>query len=95
MKRIWEEIKKIFGFIGMVLTAVFVVLIIGEKKRYEDKEIIDDSEEINAKAAEKREEALRRISACNARTLSESYGTVCDTIAYGKERFRQRCRADN
>ena len=95
MKRIWEEIKKIFGFIGMVLTAVFVVLIIGEKKRYEDKEIIDDSEEINAKAAAKREEALRRLSACNARTLSESYGTVCDTIADGKERFRQRCRADN
>ena len=32
----------------------------------------------------------------DARTLCDSYGSVCDTITDGKERFRRRCkRADN
>lgn len=53
-------------------------------------------EEINARAAKKREEAIERISRADARTVCEGYGTVCDTIADGKERFRKRCqRADN
>lgn len=96
MKKLWEVIKKVFIWLGAILSAVFFVLFIGDKKRYEEKEVIDDSEEINAKAAKKREEAIESISNCDARTLCESYGSVCDTIADGKERFRKRCkRADN
>ena len=92
MKKLWEVIKKIFIWLGAILSAVFVVLFIGDKKRYEEKEVIDDSEEINAKAAKKREEAIERISNTDARTLCDSYGSVCDTITDGKERFRRRCK---
>lgn len=53
-------------------------------------------EKINGKAEKKREEAVERISCADARTICEGYGTVCDTIADGKARFRRRCqRADN
>lgn len=53
-------------------------------------------EKINDKATKKREEAVERISRADARTICEGYGTVCDTIADGKSRFRKRCgRADN
>ena len=56
----------------------------------------EDVDEINKRAAEKRDEAIARIERADARTLSESYGTVCDAIADGKERFRRRCfRADD
>ena len=56
----------------------------------------DDSDEINAKAAAKRDEAIARIERADARELAESYGSVCDAIADGKERFRKRCqRADD
>ena len=51
---------------------------------------LEDVDEINAKAAKKREEAVARIERANARSLSESYGSVCDAIADGKERFRRR-----
>lgn len=43
MKKLWEVIKKIFIWLGAILSAVFVVLFIGDKKRYEEKEVIDDS----------------------------------------------------
>lgn len=96
MKKMLQVINTVFVFIGAVITAVFVVLFISDKDRYEQKEIIDDREEINAKAAQKRQEALLRIASSDARSLSESYGTVCDTICDGKERFRRRCsKADN
>ena len=53
-------------------------------------------EKINGKAEKKREEAIERISNSDARSICESYGSVCDTINDGKERFRRRCqRADN
>lgn len=56
----------------------------------------EDVDEINKRAAEKRDEAIARIERADARTLSESYGTVCDAIVDGKERFRRRCfRADD
>ena len=96
MKKVLQVINTVFVFIGVVISSVFVVLFIGDKDRYEEKEIIDDREEINAKAAQKRQEALLRIASSDARTLSESYGTVCDAICDGKERFRRRCsKADN
>ena len=50
-------------------------------------------EKINGKAEKKREEAVERISRADARTICEGYGSVCDTIADGKERFRKRCGA--
>ena len=51
----------------------------------------DDSDEINAKAEAKRDEAIARLERADARTIAESYGSVCDAIADGKERFRRRC----
>ena len=96
MKKVLQVINTVFVFIGVVISSVFVVLFIGDKNRYEEKEIIDDREEINAKAAQKRQEALLRIASSDARTLSESYSSVCDAIYDGKERFRKRCsRTDN
>ena len=97
MKKILEVIKKIFIWLGTVFAAIFAVLFIKEMPRKvlhdEEKEDVD---EINRRAAEKREEAINRISNSDARTLCESYGSVCDAIADGKERFRRRCkRADN
>ena len=98
MKRIWEVIKKILIWIGTVCVAIFTVLFVKEmpKQLRHDDVREDDSDEINKKAAAKREETVERISRADARTICEGYGTVCDTIAEGKSRFRKRCgRADN
>ena len=97
MKKVWEVIKKIAIWIGTVLAAIFAVLFIKEMpKQVRHDDVEDDTDEINRKAAAKREEAIERISNSDARTLCESYGSVCDTITDGKERFRRRCkRADN
>lgn len=97
MKKVWEVIKKIGIWIGTVFVAIFVVLFIKEmpkQVRHDDDR--EDVDEINKRAAEKRDEAIARIERADARTLSESYGTVCDAIVDGKERFRRRCfRADD
>ena len=97
MKKLWEVIKKIVVWIGTVLAAIFAVLFIKEMpKQVRHDDVEDDTDEINRKASAKREEAIERIFNSDARTLCESYGSVCDTIADGKERFRRRCkRADN
>lgn len=92
MKKLWEVIKKIFVWLGAVFVAIFTVLFVKEmpkQVRHDDME--DDSDEINRKAAAKRDEAIARIERADARTLAESYGPVCDAIADGKERFRRRC----
>ena len=97
MKKVWEVIKKIFVWLGAVFVAIFTVLFVKEmpkQVRHDDME--DGSDEINRKAAAKRDEAIARIERADARTLAESYGPVCDAIADGKERFRRRCqRADD
>ena len=93
MKKVWEVIKKIFIWIGTVFAAIFAVLFIKEmpkQVRHDDDR--EDVDEINKRAAEKRDEAIARIERSDARTLAESYGSVCDTISDGKERFRRRCR---
>ena len=93
MKKIWEVIKKVLVWLGTIIAAVFAVLFIKEmpkQVRHDEEE--EDIDEINRKAAEKRSEAINRISNSDARTLCESYGSVCDTIADGKERFRRHCR---
>ncbi len=97
MKKIWEVIKKIFCWLGAVFAAIFAVLFIKEiPKQVRNDVREDDSDEINKKAEAKRKEAIERISNTDTRTLSESYGTVCDAIVDGKERFRRRCfRADD
>ena len=98
MKKVWEVIKKIFCWFGAVFVAIFTVLFVKEmpKQVRHDDMREDDSDEINKKAEAKRKETIERISNADARTLCESYGSVCDTIADGKERFRKRCkRADN
>ena len=93
MKKLWEVIKKILIWIGTIFVAIFTVLFVKEQR---DKVVStcsttsDDNEEINAKAAAKREEAIERISNANARSICESYGSVCDKIAEGKDRFRRR-----
>ena len=95
MKKLWEVIKKIFIWLGAVFVAIFTVLFVKEmpKQVRHDEEGLkdDDSDEINAKAAAKRDEAIARIERADARELAESYGPVCDAIAEGKERFRRRC----
>ena len=97
MKKVWEVIKKIFIWLGAVFVAIFTVLFVKEmpkQVRHDDDR--EDVDEINKRAAEKRDEAVARIERADARELAESYGSVCDTIADGKERFRRRCkRADN
>ena len=97
MKKLWEVIKKIFIWMGAVFVAVFTVLFIKERELVStDSTTEGDSDEINAKAAAKRNEAIARIERADARELAESYSSVCDAIADGKERFRRRCqRADD
>ena len=93
MKKVWEVIKKIFVWLGAVFVAIFTVLFVKEmpkQVRHDDME--DDSDEINRKTAAKRDEAIARIERADARTLAESYASVCDAIADGKERFRRRCQ---
>ena len=94
MKKVWEVIKKIFCWLGAVFVAIFTVLFVKEmpKQVRHDDVREDDSDEINKKAAAKREEAIERISNADARSICESYGSVCDTISDGKERFRRRCQ---
>ena len=92
MKKLWEVIKKIFIWLGAVFVAIFTVLFIKEREVVStDSTTEGDSDEISAKAAAKRDEAIARIERADARTIAESYGSVCDTIADGKERFRRRC----
>ena len=104
LTQVWEVIKKVFMWIGAVGAAIFTVLFMRDCriKSGNDKEDMatdireDDIDEINAKAAKKREEAIARIERADARTLSEGYGSVCDAISDGKARFRERCgRADD
>ena len=92
MKKLWEVIKKIFIWLGAVFVAIFTVLFIKEREVVSTGSITEgDSDEINSKAAAKRDEAIARIDRADARTLAESYRPVCDAIAEGKERFRHRC----
>ena len=100
MKKIWEVIKKVLIWIGTIFVAIFTVLFV--KERHDSAAVstgsktADDTEEINERAAQKRDEAIARIERADARQLAESYGSVCDAIADGKERFRKRCqRADD
>ena len=92
MKKVLEVIKKVLIWIGTVFVAIFTVLFVKEmpKQVRHDDVREDDSDEINKKAAAKREEAIERISNADARSICESYGSVCDTINEGKERFRRR-----
>ena len=94
MKKVWEVIKKIFCWLGAVFAAIFAVLFIKEmpKQVRHDDMREDDSDEINKKAETKRKETIERISNADARSICESYGSVCDTISDGKERFRRRCQ---
>ena len=103
MKKLWEVTRKIFCWLGAVFAAIFAVLFVREMPKqvrhdsgrsYDDDK--EDADEINKKAAFKREQAVSRISSADARSVCEGYGTVCDTIAEGKDRFRKRCsRTDN
>ena len=102
MKKVWEVIKKILIWIGSLFVAIFTVLLVKDSRVKPENDTIeqnireDDIDEINAKAAKKREEAIARIERADARTLSEGYGSVCDAISDGKARFRKRCgRADD
>ena len=98
MKKVWEVIKKIFIWLGAVFVAIFTVLFIKEREMFSTGSTTseEDADEINRRAAQKRDEAIARIERADARELAESYGSVCDAINDGKERFRQRCkRADN
>jgi len=96
MKKVLEVIKKVLIWIGSVFAAIFAVLFVRDCRVEHDNDTFikeDDIEEVNAKAAKKREEAIARIERADARELSEGYGSVCDAIADGKERFRKRCGA--
>lgn len=92
MKKFWEVIKKIFVLLGAVFVAIFTVLFIKEREVVSTGSTTEggDADEINEKAAAKRDQAIARIERTDARELAESYGSVCDAIADGKERFRRR-----
>ena len=91
MKKVWEVIKKCLVWLGTIIAAVFAVLFIKEMpKQVRHDDAKEDADEINKKAAAKRDEAIARIERADARELAESYGSVCDAIADGKERFRRR-----
>ena len=90
MKKILQVIKKIGVWLFTVLAAIFAVLFIKERDCRVTPDNDTTEDDINARAAKKREEAVERISRADARTVCESYGTVCDTINDGKERFRRR-----
>ena len=92
MKKLWEVIKKIFIWLGAVFVAIFTVLFIKEREVVSTGSTTEgDSDEINKKTAAKRDEAIARLERADARIIAESYGSVCDAIADGKERFRRRC----
>ncbi len=96
MKKVLEVIKKVLIWIGSGFVAIFTVLFVRDFRVAPDNDTYikeEDVEEVNAKAAKKREEAIARIERTDARELSEGYGSVCDAIADGKERFRKRCGA--
>ena len=102
LTQVWEVIKKVFMWIGALGAAIFTVLFVRDCRIKSGNDTVeqnireDDIDEINAKAAKKREEAIARIERADARTLSEGYGSVCDAISDGKARFRKRCgRADD
>ena len=81
MKKVWEVIKKIFIWLGAVFAAIFAVLFVREmpkQVRHDDDGVKEDVDEINKRAEEKRDEAIARIEHADARTLAESYGSVCD-----------------
>ena len=91
MKKVLEVIKKIFIWLGAVFAAIFAVLFVRERQVVSTGSTTgEDVDEINKRAAEKREEAVARIERADARQLAESYGSVCDAISDGKQRFRQR-----
>ena len=94
MKKLWEVIKKIFIWLGAVFVAIFTVLFCKKVVSIRPSDYSttgeEDIDEINRKAAEKRDEAVERISRADARSICEGYGTVCDAIADGKDRFRRR-----
>ena len=97
LTQVWEVIKKVFMWIGALGAAIFTVLFVRDCRIKSGNDTVeqdireDDIDEINAKAAKKREEAIARIERADARTLSEGYGSVCDAISDGKARFRKRC----
>ena len=98
MKKLWEVIKKVLIWIGTVFVVIFTVLFVKDSRvkrgndtgRWGDDDDKEDSDEINKKAAAKREEAINRIERADARTIAENYDGICDAIADGKERFRRR-----
>ena len=93
MKKFWEVIKKIFVWLGAVFVAIFTVLFVKEMpKQVRHDDVEDDTDEINTKAAAKRDQTIARIEHTDARELAESYGSICDAITDGKERFRRRCQ---
>ena len=76
MKKVLEVIKKIFVWLWAVFVALFTVLFVKEmpKQVRHDEEVLknDDSDEINAKAEAKRDEAIARLERADARTIAES-----------------------
>ena len=88
--------KKVLNRIGIwiatILAAIYAVLFVKKiPKQVRHDEDEEDTDEINKRAAEKRDEAIARLERADARTIAESYGSVCDAIADGNERFRRRC----
>lgn len=97
-EKIKIAVKKILIWLGAAFAGVAGVLAVfwRQKSSIKEDEILKVRENIDGidkKAEEKRNEARGRISSCSARDVAESYGAVCDAIADGKIRFRNRCAA--
>lgn len=92
--RIKDKVKKVLIVLGALFTAIasiFAIKWLNEDKNEQIDRTIEDTDEINRKAAQKSNEAVNRIKSASARKLAESYGSVSDTIADGKKRLRDRC----
>lgn len=86
MKKVWEVIKKIFVWLGAVFVAIFTVLFVKEMpKQVRHDDVEDDTDEINTKAAAKRDQAIARIERADARELAESYGSVSMQLSTEKK----------
>ncbi len=99
MKFLTKAIKKVSSFLfcfGSAMAAIVLALLfVNEKSEYREDygKRKKQEDEIEAKAEKKKQEAVKRISSASISDIADSYGTVCDAIADGKERFRRRIEA--
>ena len=100
MKKVWEVIKKIFIWLGVIFSSIFVVLFCRDCRIKSDNDTFekeDDTDEINRKAAAKREKRVQQKKEVTAHiepsesaqmaTTPEKATTVLDEIDAAYENY--------